>query len=74
MQIPGYMIKPVDTTGAGDTFTAAFDVCHTIRGWNLYESARFANAAAAIKCLKLGARTGMPRFEEVQEFMEEQVV
>ncbi|HMF32948.1 MAG TPA: carbohydrate kinase family protein [Candidatus Lokiarchaeia archaeon] len=68
--VPAFPIKPVDTTGAGDTFTGAFDICHTINGWDLFESARFANAAAAIKCLKLGARTGMPRFKEVQDFIE----
>jgi len=73
-QVSGFKIKPVDTTGAGDTFTGAFDVCHSIKGWDLEKSARFANAAAAIKCLRLGARTGMPTFKQVEDFLKKQGV
>ncbi len=71
-KVPGFPIKPVDTTGAGDTFTATFDVCYSIKGWDLKKSARYANAAAAIKCLKLGARTGMPTFKQVEDFLRKQ--
>ncbi len=71
-QVPGFKIKPIDTTGAGDTFTGAFDVFHSINGWDLEKSARYANAAAALKCSKLGARTGMPTIKQVEEFLKKQ--
>ncbi len=73
-QVPGFPIKPVDTTGAGDTFTAAFDVFYSIKGWDVEKSARYANAAAAIKCLKLGARTGMPTLKQVEDFLKKKGV
>ncbi|MFW9784084.1 MAG: carbohydrate kinase family protein, partial [Candidatus Heimdallarchaeota archaeon] len=59
----------VDTTGAGDTFNGAFSVAYWIRGWDLEKSIRYANAAAALKIQKLGARTGMPSSNELNQFI-----
>ncbi|MHA1731384.1 MAG: carbohydrate kinase family protein [Promethearchaeota archaeon] len=70
ISIPGFEVSVVDTTGAGDTFTAAFDWALHIKNWDLERAGIFANAAAALKCQKLGARTGMPRYQEVVEFLE----
>lgn len=67
--VPGFPIQPVDTTGAGDTFTGAFDWAYHLRGAPLEEALRFANAAAALKCLQLGARTGMPTLAAVRRFL-----
>ena len=59
--IPSFDVKNViDTTGAGDTFNGAFSVAYWIKKWNLVKSIKYANAAAALKIQKLGARTGMP--------------
>ena len=58
----------IDTTGAGDTFNGAFSVAHWIKKWDLEKSTRYANAAAALKIQKLGARTGMPYKEELNHF------
>ncbi len=68
-QIPGYKVeKVVDTTGAGDAFNGAFSVAYWLKGWDLIKSVKYANAAAAIKIQKLGARTGMPHEKELNQF------
>ncbi|MFX1450594.1 MAG: carbohydrate kinase family protein [Promethearchaeota archaeon] len=67
---PSYMIKPIDTTGAGDAFNAAFSVGY-LKGWDIDKIADFANAAGALNCLKVGARTGMTTMEKVLKFMKE---
>ena len=42
--MPTYLnFKPVDTTGAGDSFCAGF-IAGLAQGWDYYESAAFANA------------------------------
>ncbi|MHA1297807.1 MAG: carbohydrate kinase family protein [Candidatus Helarchaeota archaeon] len=70
VEVPAFKLdKVVDVTGAGDTFCGAFDVAYCIKKWDLRKSLIFANAAAALKCKKLGARTGMPTMEEVVEFL-----
>lgn len=68
--IPTYKInKVIDTTGAGDTFNGAFTVAYWIKRWELEDSIKFANAAAALKIQKLGARTGMPFEYELKQFL-----
>ncbi len=64
----GFKITPVDTTGAGDVFHAGF-IYGLLRNWELGDILRFANAVAALKCLDLGGRTGIPSLEEVDEFL-----
>ncbi len=54
-QIPGFKVKAVDTTGAGDAFSAGF-LYGQSRGLSLEESARYANATAALKVSIAGAR------------------
>lgn len=64
-----FSIDAVDATGAGDTFCGAFTFSLIIKKWNLKKCLKFANAAAAIKMKKLGARTGMPSYNEVIDFL-----
>jgi sugar/nucleoside kinase (ribokinase family) len=40
-----------------------------LKDQNLEDSLKFANAAAALKVQKLGARTVMPSFKQVKEFL-----
>jgi sulfofructose kinase len=61
----GFKVEVADTTGAGDVFHGAF-IYGLLQGWRLEDIARFANAAAALKCTKLGARRGIPGIEEIQ--------
>jgi ribokinase len=71
-KIPAYDIKNViDTTGAGDCFNGAYSYGYWIRGWNIEKACRYANAAAALKIQKLGARTGMPTQSELLQFLNE---
>ena len=71
-KIPAYHIESIiDTTGAGDSFNGAYSYGYWIRGWNIEKACRYANAAAALKIQKLGARTGMPTQSELLQFLRE---
>ena len=52
-------VSVVDTTAAGDAFTAALAVAHA-EGMSLSEAARFANAAGAACCMTFGAQPSLP--------------
>ncbi|PPQ52996.1 ribokinase [Paenibacillus peoriae] len=64
--IPTYKVEAVDTTGAGDTFNAAFAVA-LAEGNSLADSVKFANRAASLSVTKFGAQGGMPTRREVEE-------
>jgi ribokinase len=57
--VPSFPITPVDTTAAGDAFTAALGVAWA-EGQSLLEAARFACAAGACACLQFGAQPALP--------------
>jgi len=63
--VPAYQVDAVDTTGAGDTFNAAFAVA-VAEGKSIKDSIRFANRAASLSVTKFGAQGGMPTREEVE--------
>jgi ribokinase len=52
-------VRPVDTTGAGDTFSGAL-AAELARGADLAAATRFATAAASLSTQGAGARGGMP--------------
>ncbi|WP_226002873.1 ribokinase [Paenibacillus sp. BJ-4] len=64
--VPTYKVEAVDTTGAGDTFNAAFAVA-LAEGKSLADSVKFANRAASLSVTKFGAQGGMPTRREVEE-------
>lgn len=66
--VPGYAVKVVDTTGAGDAFHGAF-LSGMSRGWDLARTAAFANAVGAMACRGLGGRASLPTLVEVDEFL-----
>lgn len=66
--VRAFEVEAVDTTGAGDVFHGAF-AFGIAKGWDIKDTVRFASAVAAIKCTKLGGRTGIPTFEETQAFI-----
>ncbi len=69
-RIPCFKVDNIiDTTGAGDTFNGALSVAYWIKKINLEKSIIYANAAAALKIQKLGARTGMPSESELIAFL-----
>lgn len=67
--IPTYTdIKPVDTTGAGDSFVAGF-LTGMRKGWSLYDCGKFANAVGTHCVMAIGASTGIKSLDEIQSFM-----
>jgi sulfofructose kinase len=65
---PAFAIECRDTTGAGDAFHAGF-IYGLLTGLTIEETLRFANAVAALKCLAVGARTGLPTLNEAKAFL-----
>jgi sugar/nucleoside kinase (ribokinase family) len=61
----GVAVDAVDTTGAGDVFRAGI-IYGILRGWPPRELLRFANAAAAISCMRAGAMASVPALAEVE--------
>jgi ribokinase len=66
---PGYKVKAVDTTAAGDTFNAGFAVGLSM-GLSVQDSINLANAAAAISVTALGAQGAMPTFEQATSLID----
>jgi sugar/nucleoside kinase (ribokinase family) len=64
----GFQVKVADTTGAGDVFHGGF-IYGLLQNWEVENILRFANAVAALKCLDLGGRRGIPTLEKIQPFM-----
>ena len=58
-------VVPVDTTAAGDAFTASL-ACALAEGSGLLDAARFAARVAAIVVTRMGAQPSMPTREEVE--------
>ena len=69
VQIPGHLVDVQDTTGAGDTFNAAF-LTALLNGKNLEACVTFANGAAALTVTGLGPRGGMPTADAVEVFLD----
>ena len=66
--VPAFRVDPVDTTAAGDAFTACLAVA-LAQGLDMPQAVRRANAAGALACLKLGAQPSMPTAEELRVFL-----
>jgi sulfofructose kinase len=64
----GFAVQAVDTTGAGDTFNAAF-VSATVWGLPLADRLRFANGAGALAVTGMGPRGRLPTADEVRSFV-----
>jgi fructokinase len=67
---PGYDVDPVDTTGAGDAFTAGV-IASLVDGADLDATLAFANAVAAEATTAAGAMTALPDREAVAAFRDE---
>ncbi|OLD14917.1 MAG: hypothetical protein AUJ01_13205 [Acidobacteria bacterium 13_1_40CM_3_65_5] len=68
IHVPAFAVEAVDTTGAGDVFRGAF-IYGYLQGWPLDETMRFANAAAAVSCTRLGAMASVPSRDEAERFL-----
>jgi ribokinase len=65
--IPGYKMKPIDTTAAGDVFNGALAVAISEKR-SLEEAIDFACKAAAISVTRLGAQASAPFAHEIGAF------
>lgn len=70
VEAPGFLIQPVDTTGAGDSFNAGF-VSQFIQRAPLVDSVAWGNACGALSTRLLGGTEGFPTRNEVQQFFAE---
>ena len=68
VQRPGFSVKAIETTGAGDTFCGAF-LTALIEGKPLSECGRFACAAGAMSVRKQGPMEGAPSRAELEAFL-----
>lgn len=66
--VPGYPVKVVDTTGAGDAFAAGF-LYGMLQDLEPPECGKLGNKLASLCIAAMGARTGLPRREEIEDFI-----
>jgi len=66
--VPGFKVKAVDSTAAGDIFNGALAVA-LAEGKPLPTAVRFANAAAALSVTKLGAQPSAPTRKEIEKLL-----
>ena len=66
--IPGFVVKAIDTTGAGDSFNAGF-----LHSWlekkPIVDAMRFASACGALSTMALGGTAGQPTADEASAFL-----
>lgn len=63
-----FRVEVVDTTGAGDVYHGAY-IYGLLQGWEMPACMRFASAAAALKCTRIGAQTAVPDLETVHALL-----
>ena len=69
---PGFKVQAIDTTAAGDTFCGTL-VAAMSRQLPMADALRYASAASALTCTRLGAQSSIPTREEVQALLQAQV-
>lgn len=67
--MPGYKVKAIDTTGAGDIFHGAF-VYALVKGYSYEDILRIANITGALSTTKIGGRYSIPDINEVLSIYE----
>jgi len=67
---PAFQVNAIDSNGSGDVFHGAFAFC-TAKCYDYYKSCVFSSAVSALKCTKVGARSAVPSYDDVIEFLKE---
>lgn len=67
---PAFLVDAVDSNGSGDVFHGAFAFAITNK-MSYNKACKFSSAVSALKCTKIGARCGVPTYEETIEFLKE---
>jgi ribokinase len=68
LHVPAFPVTAVDTTAAGDAFNGALAVALS-EGRPLNTAVRFANAAAALACMRRGAQDSLPSRAQVDALL-----
>ncbi|MBE0685547.1 MAG: carbohydrate kinase family protein [Anaerolineaceae bacterium] len=68
ISLAGFPIDAVDTTGAGDAFSAGM-IHGLTHGWPLEMAGRFANALGALATSRWGAGEALPSLKKVSDFL-----
>ena len=66
--VPGFRVKSVDSTAAGDVFNGALSVA-LAEGKTVLDAVRFANAAAALSVTRPGAQPSAPSRADIEKFL-----
>ena len=67
---PAFRVQVVDTTGCGDVFHGAYAAC-IARGESIGRAIQIATAAAGIKAMRPGGRSGIPDLPMIVRFLKE---
>lgn len=67
---PAFLVEVVDSNGSGDVFHGAFAFAVSM-GYHYHKACVFSSAVSALKCTKIGARHGVPTYEETIKFLKE---
>lgn len=68
LYLEAHEVNAIDTTGAGDAFNGVF-AARFAENDDIFEAARYANAAAALSVTRLGTAPAMPTREEIDAFV-----
>ncbi len=67
---PAFLVEAVDSNGSGDVFHGAFAFAITNK-MSYDKACVFSSAVSALKCTKVGAREGVPTYDETIRFLKE---
>ncbi len=70
---PAFLVDAVDSNGSGDVFHGAFAFAIT-NNMDYKKACVFSSAVSALKCTKVGAREGIPTYDETIGFLKERGV
>ena len=66
---PSYRVQAIDSTAAGDAFTAALTYEYLRSGGDIRSACKYANAVGALTVTKYGAFPSLPTEKEVLDFI-----
>lgn len=66
--VPTYPVKAVDTTSAGDAFTAAMTL-DLLRTGDIVHACKYGNAVGSVTVSRSGASESIPTLDELDEFL-----
>lgn len=70
---PAFLVDAVDSNGSGDVFHGSFAFAIT-NNMDYKKACVFSSAVSALKCTKVGAREGVPTYDETINFLKERGV